>query len=94
MGDDLRASSARSLYSLPAAPFAGALRMGGRKRRERGLALRPASAPGTSKKQQENSYTSFAPPPPLASTVVGGQILTSNSKKVPRAGVLLTGPAP
>ena len=91
----LRASLARSLYSLPAARLQGALWMGGRKRREGGPALRPASAPGTSKKQQENSYTSFAPPPPPpASTVAGGQILTSNSKKVPRAGVSLTGPAP
>ena len=79
--------------------------MGGRKRREGGPALRPASAPGTQLRMPRNldvaevsrgsNKLGFAAVMVAsASTVAGGQILTSNSKKMLRAGVLLTGPAP
>ena len=48
LGHLVRASSARSLYSLLASPFAGSPANGSRKRRGGGPALRPQEPPAPS----------------------------------------------
>ena len=95
----IRASSARSMHSLSATPFAGSPANGRRKRREGGPALRPARAPDTQQAFYNplllySSYSLYSLDPhgqAFDSTVTGGSMLTSNSKKIAESGSFFDG---
>ena len=100
----LRASPTHSLYELPASRFARSPAKWSEGEAGGGANHAPGKSPRhtvsgarNSKKLlhklRSSSHLNSCPCVASATTVAGGESLTANSKNVPRAGVLLQGPA-